>query len=270
MGGPAVVSMTARALDPQAKARLIKRATYASVAVAGVLIAVKFGAWMATGSVAMLSSLVDSSLDAIASIVTLFAVRHALTPADREHRFGHGKAESIAALGQSAFVAGSALFLVVESISRLVSPRAVTHGDIGIAAIAFSIMLTYGLVRFQNHVVARTGSTAIGADSLHYKADLMVNVAIVATLALATRLDLAWIDPVAALCVAAYILHGAWTIMGAALDGLMDRELPDARPPAASSRSPGRTRRCWESTTCAHGAPARNASCSCIWNSTAR
>ncbi len=218
--------MTAAPTD--AKARLMRLATWASVSVAGVLICIKLAAWVATDSVSVLSSLVDSSLDAIASIVNLVAVRQALTPADAEHRFGHGKAESIAALGQSAFVAGSALFLIVESISRLINPRAIAHGDAGIAVILVSIVLTFGLVRFQKHVVQHTGSTAIGADSLHYRADLMVNLAIVGGLLLTTRLDLAWIDPVVAILIAGYILHSAWAIMRPALDGLMDREFPDA------------------------------------------
>ena len=215
-------------LDAAARARLIRRAARASLAVAAVLIAVKFAAWLATGSVAVLSSLVDSALDAIASAVNFIALRHALQPADREHRFGHGKAEAIAGLAQSAFVAGSALFLTVESVSRLIRPQEIAYGGAGIAAILLSMVLTFALVRFQSFVVARTGSTAIGADSLHYRADLLVNAAIVGALAAATWLDTSPIDPLVALLVAGYILRSAWAIMRTALDGLMDRELPDA------------------------------------------
>ena len=215
-------------LDPAARARLIRRAARASLAVAAVLIVVKFAAWLATGSVAVLSSLVDSALDAIASAVNFIALRHALQPADREHRFGHGKAEAIAGLAQSAFVAGSALFLTVESVSRLIRPQEIAYGGAGIAAILLSMVLTFALVRFQSFVVARTGSTAIGADSLHYRADLLVNAAIVGALAAATWLDTSPIDPLVALLVAGYILRSAWAIMRTALDGLMDRELPDA------------------------------------------
>ena len=214
--------------DAAARARLIRRAARASLAVAAVLIAVKFAAWLATGSVAVLSSLVDSALDAIASAVNFIALRHALQPADREHRFGHGKAEAIAGLAQSAFVAGSALFLTVESVSRLIRPQEIAYGGAGIAAMLLSMVLTFALVRFQSFVVARTGSTAIGADSLHYRADLLVNAAIVGALAAATWLDTSPIDPLVALLVAGYILRSAWAIMRTALDGLMDRELPDA------------------------------------------
>src|SRR5574341_1841294 len=95
--------------------RLMRFATYAAVAVASLLIIAKFAAYLLTGSVSMLSTLIDSLLDAAASLVNLVAVRHALMPADREHRFGHGKAEALAGLGQSAFIAGSAVFLLVQA-----------------------------------------------------------------------------------------------------------------------------------------------------------
>ena len=222
------MSAPAPPLAPEERARLMRNATRASVAVAGTLIVVKFAAWIATDSVAVLSSLIDSALDALASLVTLFAVRYALTPPDREHRFGHGKAEPIAGLCQSAFVAGSALFLIVESVARLVEPRPIAYGNAGVAAILFSAALTFCLVRYQAHVVRRTGSTAIGADSLHYRADLAVNLAIAAALLLSAQLGWAWIDPVAAIAVAAYILHSVRAIARQALDGLMDREFSDA------------------------------------------
>lgn len=208
--------------------RLLKRATRAALAVSGALICLKFAAWIATDSVAVLSSLVDSALDAMASAINFVAVRHALAPPDAEHRFGHGKAESIAGLAQAAFVAGSALFLTFEALSRLASPRPVAYGDAGVAVMVLSIVLTFGLVRYQTYVVRRTGSTAIGADSLHYRADLLANLAIIGALVGAGRLDAAWIDPAAALLVAAYILYSAWGILRTALDGLMDREFPEA------------------------------------------
>jgi len=144
--------------------RLRRLATYASVAVAALLITVKFGAWLETGSVALLSSLVDSLLDAVASLVTFVAVRHAMSPADREHRFGHGKAEPLAVLGQSAFITGSAMLLLAEAARRLIWPVPVENAPAGIAVMIFSIGVTIGLVLYQRHVVRRTGSIAITAD----------------------------------------------------------------------------------------------------------
>src|SRR5438270_12937978 len=133
---------------PAAAQRLRVRATYASLAVAVVLIAAKFSAWVGTGSVALLSSLVDSLVDAAASLVNFFAVRHAATPADREHRFGPGKAEPLAALGQSAFLVGSAMLLMAEAIRRLVALEPVGNPPAGIAVMLFSIVVTVGLVAY--------------------------------------------------------------------------------------------------------------------------
>ena len=212
---------------PGRAARLMRWATYASVAVALTLIGAKAVVLALTGSVALLSSLVDSTLDAVASIVNLVAVGHAVVPADREHRFGHGKAESLAALGQSALIAGSAVFLLWAAGSRLIQPMAVAEGAVGIAVMVGSMALTAGLVLFQRYVVRMTGSLAITADSLHYKADFLMNGAVIAALILAYYFGWVLADPLFAAAIALYILHCAWVIFRGALDQLMDRELPD-------------------------------------------
>jgi ferrous-iron efflux pump FieF len=203
-------------------------ATVASVTVASVLIAAKLVAWFMTDSVSLLSSLVDSLMDVAASLVNLIAVRHALQPPDREHRFGHGKAEPLAGLGQAAFIAGSAVFLIVESVDRLIAPAPVVAGTVGIAVMAVSIALSVGLVAFQNVVVRRTGSTAIDADALHYRSDILVNGAVIVAIVLSAHLGWSWADPVFALAIAAYILRGSYQIARRSLDLLMDREFSDA------------------------------------------
>jgi ferrous-iron efflux pump FieF len=205
----------------------MRLATYASVASALVLIVVKFGAWIYTDSISLLSTLLDSVLDAAASFINLLAVRHALTPADREHRFGHGKAEPLAALGQSAFISGSAIFLVIEAGHRLYAPRPVEHVEAGIAVMVFAIVVTFLLTRFQAYVVRETASIAIKADSLHYLGDLLVNGTVILALLAVSQLGWAHADPIFGLGIAAYILYNAWTIARGALDMLMDRELPD-------------------------------------------
>ena len=213
-------------LDPGA-ARLMRLATYASVSVAGLLILAKLAAWSATGSVSMLSTLLDSVLDAAASMVNLVAIRHALTPPDREHRFGHGKAEPLAALGQSAFVAGSAVLLIVEVVRRLWRPQAVENGELGILVMLGSILLTAILVLFQRQVVRKTGSLAISADRLHYVGDVLVNGGVILALVLSEMLGWTLIDPIFGAIIAVYILYTAWSIAHSSLDMLMDRELPD-------------------------------------------
>src|SRR5689334_17764605 len=175
--------------------RLRRMATYASVAVAAILIVAKFSAWLETGSVALLSSLVDSLPAAAASVVNLVAVRHAMTPADREHRFGHGKAEPLAVLGQSAFISGSAMLLLAEAVRRLIWPVAVENPPAGIVVMVFSIIVTIGLVSYQRRVVRRTGSIAISADELHYRSDVVLNVSVIAALALGSIFDFPLLDP---------------------------------------------------------------------------
>ena len=207
--------------------RLRVRATYASLAVAVLLIAAKFIAWVGTGSVALLSSLVDSLVDAAASLVNFFAVRHAATPADREHRFGHGKAEPLAALGQSAFLVGSAMLLMAEAIRRLVSPEPVVNTPTGIAVMVFSIVLTFGLVAYQRHVVRHTGSLAIGADELHYRGDIILNFSVIATLVIGSMFSVPLLDPLFGAAVGVWIIYNAIKIARLSLTQLMDRELPD-------------------------------------------
>jgi ferrous-iron efflux pump FieF len=208
--------------------RLMRRATYLSVAIGLLLIVVKLVAWVATDSVALLSTLIDSTLDAMASVVNLFAVRHALQPADHQHRFGHGKAEPLAGLAQSTFIVGSALFLVGEAGKRIFAPEPVNHAPIGIAVMAFSIVMTLGLVLFQRFVVRRTGSLAIGADRLHYTGDLVMNCSVVVSLILSAEFGFNWADPAFALGIAGFLIYSAVTISWQSFHLLMDREFPDS------------------------------------------
>ena len=212
-------------VDPRT-ARLMKMATYASVVVAFLLIVIKAWAWLKSDSVALLSSLVDSILDALASIVNLVAVRHALEPADAEHRFGHGKVESLASLAQAAFIGGSSVFLVFQAIERFIHPQPVENSVLGILVMLASMALTLVLVLFQRHVVNKTGSVAVSTDSLHYRSDLLVNAGVILALAAITVFDWRIVDPLVAVLVAVYIFHGAWEIFRQSYDMLMDREFP--------------------------------------------
>ncbi len=206
--------------------RLLKRATYASVATAALLIATKTVAWMITGSVSVLASLLDSLMDAGASLVNLLAVRYSLMPPDDEHRFGHGKTESVAGLAQATFIAGSGVFLLLEAVDRLIKPVPVEEVGIGVSVMVFSIVVTLLLVSYQHYVIRKTGSTAIKADALHYKTDLFVNAAIIVSLLLSTY---GWggVDPLFAMVIGGYILYSAWQIGVEAFHQLIDRELPD-------------------------------------------
>jgi ferrous-iron efflux pump FieF len=213
-------------IAPAEAARLLRLATSASVAVAVTLIMAKTLAYLQTGSVSILASLVDSLMDSGASLLNLFAVRYALAPADRKHRFGHGKAESISALAQSALIILSGIYLLVEALRRLQSPRELPTLELGIAVMLFTIVMTMALLALQGYVIRRTHSAAIRADALHYRTDLLTNSAVILALVLA---HWGWtaLDPLFAAGIAVYILLSARRIMGDAFNELLDRELPE-------------------------------------------
>jgi ferrous-iron efflux pump FieF len=207
--------------------RLRRLATYASIGVAVVLIGAKLVAWFVTDSVAMLSSLLDSTIDLLSSLVTAYGVASALRPPDREHRFGHGKAEPLAALAQAAFIAGSSVLLGYEALSRFYHPHEIQNENLGYGVMGLAVALTAMLVWFQHYVVHRTSSIAIGADRLHYVGDLVVNIAVAVAFALHQWTGLNWFDPVFALAIAAGLTITAFRIAMRALHILMDHELPD-------------------------------------------
>ncbi len=207
--------------------RLMRQATLASVLAAALLIGIKLYAFLATGSVALLSTLLDSGLDLGASLINLLAVRHALTPADSEHRFGHGKAEPLAGLVQVAFILGSSVLLLVEVGQHFADPHPVAEVGIGVAVMLASIIVTALLMLFQRHVIRRTRSLAVRADAAHYLSDFMVNVAVIAALLLSVWFGWWWIDPAFGLAVALFIAYTAIGIGRDAFDMLMDREMDD-------------------------------------------
>jgi ferrous-iron efflux pump FieF len=207
------------------RSRLLRRATTASAVTAIALAAGKAAAWSITGSVALLASLVDSALDAGASLITAFAVRYSLKPPDAEHRFGHGKSEALAGLAQATLIGGSAAFLIVHAVRRFVDPLPLSAIPVGVGMMLASIAATSALLLYQRRVVRATGSTAIRADALHYVGDLATNAATLAALWLASR-GMNRLDPIFAVGIALSTLYGAVHIARDTLRVLMDRELP--------------------------------------------
>jgi ferrous-iron efflux pump FieF len=208
--------------------RLERLATAAAVAVAAVLVAAKLAAWRASGSVAVLSSLADGSIDLVASTVTFLAVRFAHRPADRSHRFGHGKAEPLGALALAGFVAVSAIFVAVAAVGRLIAPVPIRATELGIIVMTASIALTFGLVALQTRVAEATGSLAIRANRLHYAGDLLTNLAALLALVLVGVTGVLRIDAATGLAIAAYLAVNAVRIGRGSLDELLDREIPSA------------------------------------------
>ena len=206
-------------------ARLLRLATRASVAVACTLIVAKAIAWWLSGSVAMLAGLTDSALDGITSMLNLLAVHYALRPADDDHRYGHGKAESLAGMAQALFIGGSAVLIAFQAYERLHDPQPLGAPWLSIGVIVFSLLLTAALLVLQHRVIKQTGSNAVRADSLHYRSDMLLNGSILIALILAgfgfDQLD-AWFG----LGIAAYILWSAIQIARESFSVLMDEELP--------------------------------------------
>jgi ferrous-iron efflux pump FieF len=207
---------------------LTSRAAFASIAMAVLLIGLKTWAAYQTSSMAMLGSLADSTLDLVASLVVLLGVRVAAQPADREHRFGHGKAEALAALAQVVIISISALFIGVRSVERLIGGVETAKAELGIGVSLIAIVFTFALIAYQRHVVRRTGSVAIATDRLHYASDLMLNASVIVALVLDQYAGVVGADAVFGLLIALWLAWGAWKSSSHALAQLMDREWPDS------------------------------------------
>ncbi|WP_312255754.1 cation diffusion facilitator family transporter [Stutzerimonas nitrititolerans] len=205
-------------------ARLLRRATSAALATAMLLALSKAVAWWLSGSVSLLAGLTDSLLDGAASLLNLLAVHYSLRPADDDHRYGHGKAEALAGLGQAAFICVSAILVGVQGVDRLLHPQPLGAQGVGIAVMLLSLAITALLLGYQRHVVKVTGSTAIRADSLHYRSDLLLNAGILLALVLA---GFGWerLDALFGIGIAFYILWSAVSIVREAGAVLMDTEL---------------------------------------------
>jgi len=204
----------------------VRLAAISSSSVALILVIIKFYAWLISDSSAMLASTTDSILDLFASVMNIVILRFALAPADEEHKFGHGKAESLAGLVQAAFVLGSALLLIFNGVERVINPRVIVHSNIAIWVTVIAIVLTLALVVFQKFVIKRTGSIVINADALHYQSDLFLNLGVLAAIFLSQGI---WLqaDGAFTIAVALYLLFGAGQIIYQSVHQLMDHELSD-------------------------------------------
>ena len=205
------------------------RAAFASISVAVLLLGMKAWAVWATGSTAMLGSLADTALDLVASLATLAGVWIAAQPADDDHRFGHGKAEALAAMFQVVLISISAVGLAFRAVQQWIAGGRTEAAPDGMVVSGIAIVATLALIAYQRFVIARTGSLAIATDHVHYQSDLFLNLAVIAALALDQYGGVAGADPVFALAIAVWLGWGAWRASQAAIEQLMDREWPEEK-----------------------------------------
>ncbi|RKF13128.1 cation diffusion facilitator family transporter [Alginatibacterium sediminis] len=208
----------------QQHSKLVTIATLVATTVAIFLLVIKSVAFFYTGAVSILASMIDSLMDIGMSLVNVFAVRYALMPPDKDHRFGHGKAESLAGLAQSCFIAGSALVLLYSGGTALVQQKGIDSNSIGVWVMLASTFITFALVAFQRYVIKLTNNAVIKADSLHYVMDIMMNGAVLLALLL---IDFGWwwADGLLAVLISLYIMKSAWDIGYQSIQDLLDREL---------------------------------------------
>lgn len=235
-GIPAMAASRNPDMDPETEAagsvesarsnRLRRLAAISSIALAGTLVGSKLVAELLTGSVAVLSTLLDSIADLAASLITMICVTHSIRPPTRSFRYGQGKAEPLSALGQSAFIGASGIFILVDASGRFIDPQPIERVGVGIGVMILALVLTAAVVLFQRRVVKLTGSPAIEADSLNFTGDLVSGISVLAALALVEWTHLLWIDPLVATGVAVFLLRNASVIGCDAISMLLDRELP--------------------------------------------
>ncbi len=221
---------------------LAMRAALASVAMACFLLVLKGFAALHTGSVAMLGSLADTGLDLLASLVTLYGVKLAAEPADNDHRFGHGKAEALAALFQVVLITASAAAIGWRAIVRFGAPQVNEDANLGIGVSLAAIVATFALLAYQRSVIRKTGSVAILADNVHYQSDVLLNVAVIAALVLDQYLGITGADPVFGIAIALWLVWGAFQASSRAIDMLMDKEWSEDQREAfleVAARQPG-------------------------------
>ena len=219
--------MSSTYLTKEISDRLKHRAAVASISLAVLLSGLKLFATIASGSLAVFSSMIDSVSDVLGSAITFVAIKYSTRPATDHHRYGYGKAEAVSALIQAFFVAGSGLFVLYDAFMRFFHPRVLDETPLAIVIMIFSLVATLILIAYQKHVAKLTQSQAINADSAHYVVDILTNASIILSLTIVKFFEIYWFDTLTALVIAVYLLFNAYQLVVEAFDVLLDRELSD-------------------------------------------
>lgn len=204
------------------------RAAGISLATAGGLTVLKLATAAATGSLAVLSSAIDSLLDILMSGANYLAIRQAEQPPDPKHPFGHGKFETVATVFQSLVIALSGCWVLFESVRRLIRGSELTRLEEGIGVLLISSVVSWKISRFLKDTARKTDSSALKADSLHFSMDIYTNLALVAGLSVIFWLNITWLDPVLSILVGCYILFEAVRLIRHGMGDILDEQLPDS------------------------------------------
>ena len=212
---------------PSVRQRRKRHAALLSIVSNSALVAAKLAVGILSGSVSVLSEAIHSATDLIASLIAFFSVRASDTPPDAEHPYGHGKIEGVSGLVEALLIVIAALYIVYEAIARLLSRHGPSPSvDAGLVIMAISALTNFLLSRHLKRVARETDSLALEADAEHLQADVLTSVGVFVGLALARVTHLAWLDPVAGLCVALLIVHTAYKLTRHSMKPLLDARLP--------------------------------------------
>jgi cation diffusion facilitator family transporter len=203
------------------------RAATVSITAAVLLATLKVLVAVTSGSMAVMASAVDSLLDIVMSGVNLVAIRHAEQPADACHPFGHGKFETLATMFQALVILATGGWIVFEAGNRLYTGRQNLNVDQGIGILAFGTLAAWGISTYLKKAAIRTDSSALAADSLHFRMDIFSNLGLLVGMLLIRWFGLPWLDPTLSILVAAFILSEAFKLARHALQDMLDHELPD-------------------------------------------
>ena len=201
----------------------------AAIAVASVLTCVKILTSLATHSLGIGASALDSASDVVMSIVNYWSLRFSQRPADDDHAYGHEKIEGLVGLLQGLLIAGSALLMLWASVQRLVHGTTLARLDAGVAVMMTAAVVSWWLSAQLQRVAVRSGLIVVAVERLHYASDAAANLGVVATLVLVRATGLTVWDPLISLAITLWILRSSWRVLRASVDQLMDHALPDAQ-----------------------------------------
>jgi cation diffusion facilitator family transporter len=221
----AAAEAPAAAIGPDAQ-QPKTRAAALSIASNATLIALKIAAGAITGSIAIITEAVHSSIDLLASVIAYFSVRKADEPADESHPYGHQKVENLAAAIEGMLILVGAGIIVYESVRRLSGVAEVESLGVGIAVIGFSAVANLGVSSYLYRRAGATDSPALEGDAAHLRTDAMTSAGVLVALVLVEITGAQELDPITALLVAAAIVFAGVRILSRSSRVLVDEALP--------------------------------------------